>query len=353
VNVIHSVDDDWLMPVANKTIVAPSGMLAALAAAKDGAIGASLKSGKNVAVLLGNFAQRHPQAAQLHVQAQALAQQLGAKLGFLGEAANSLGGHLAGLPQGGNARAMLERPRKAYVLLNAEPQFDCADPNAALAAMRAAQCVIALTAFRSGASEYAQLMLPIAPFTETSGTFVNTEGRVQSFQAVVLTQGEARPGWKVLRVLGNLLGLPGFDYDSAEQVREACLRGVDVAARLSNKIDLAPAGARAKPAGIERIAEVPIYHADALVRRAPALHKTRDAQPPRAWLNSKLMQRLGVAAGQVLVVRQGGEARLVAALDDKLPDDCVRIAAAHRLTADLGEMFGSVTLEKASVQQAA
>jgi NADH-quinone oxidoreductase subunit G len=353
VNVIHSVDDDWLMPVANKTIVAPSGMLAALAAAKDGAIGASLKSGKNVAVLLGNFAQQHPQAAQLHVQAQALAQQLGAKLGFLGEAANSLGGHLAGLPQGGNARAMLERPRKAYVLLNAEPQFDCADPHAALAAMRAAQCVIALTAFRSGASEYAQLMLPIAPFTETSGTFVNTEGRAQSFQAVVLAHGEARPGWKVLRVLGNLLGLPGFDYDSAEQVREASLRGVDVAARLSNKIDLAPAGARAKPAGIERIAEVPIYHADALVRRAPALHKTRDAQPPRAWLNSKLMQRLGVAAGQVLVVRQGGEARLVAALDDKLPDDCVRIAAAHRLTADLGEMFGSVTLEKASVQQAA
>jgi NADH-quinone oxidoreductase subunit G len=357
VNVIHAVDDDWLLPAANKTIVAPSEMLAALAAAKDGAIGASLKSGKNVAVLLGNFAQQHPDAAQLHAQAQALAQSLGAKLGFLGEAANSVGGYLAGLPQGGNVKTMLERPRKAYVLLNAEPELDCADPHAARAALRAAQCVIALSAFRTGAADYAQVMLPIAPFTETSGTFVSTEGRVQGFQAVVHAQGEARPGWKVLRVLGNLLGLAGFDYDSAEQVREACLGAGDVAARLSNKIanriDLALSASRAKAAGIQRIADVPIYHADALARRAPALQKTRDAQPPRAWLNSKLMHKLAVAAGQVLLVRQGGEARLVAALDDKLPDDCVRIAAGHPLTADLGAMFGSVTLEKASVQQAA
>jgi NADH-quinone oxidoreductase subunit G len=353
VNVIHSVDDDWLLPVANKTIVAPSDMLAALAAAQDGPIGASLKSGKNVALLLGNFAQQHPAAAQLHAEAQKLAQAIGAKLGFLGEAANSVGGYLAGLPQGGNAGAMLERPRKAYVLVNAEPELDCADPHAARAALGGAQCVIALSAFRTGASDYAQVMLPIAPFSETAGTFVNTEGRVQTFQAVVFAQGEARPAWKVLRVLGNLLGLAGFDYDSAEQVRAACLGAGDIAARLSNRIDLAPAGARAKAAGIQRIAEVPIYHADALVRRAPALQKTRDAQPPRAAMNSKLMHKLGVAAGQILLVRQGGEARLVAALDDRLPDDCVRIAAGHPLSADLGAMFGSVTLEKATVQQAA
>ena len=105
---------------------------------------------------------------------------------------------------------------------------------------------------------------------------------------------------------------------------------------------------------MQRIADVPIYFADALVRRAPALQKTRDAQPPRAWMNSKLMARLGVAAGQPVLVKQGqGEARLAAALDDALPDECVRVAAAHPSTAGLGAMFGTLTLEKLAVGKAA
>ena len=109
-----------------------------------------------------------------------------------------------------------------------------------------------------------------------------------------------------------------------------------------------------RPAGLQRIADVPIYFADALVRRAPALQKTRDAQPPRAWMNSKLMGRLGIAAGQPVLVKQGqGEARLAAALDDRLPDECVRVAAAHPSTAGLGAMFGPVTLEKLAVGKAA
>jgi len=344
IHVLHSVDDDWLMPVASKKIVAPAELADQISSFKE-----VLGGGKNAAVLLGNFAQQHPEASRIHAAAQAL----GVKLGFLGEAANSVGGHIAGLPVGANAAELIAKPRRAYLLLNAEPELDCADPQAALAALRQAKFVVALSAFK-GAADYAQVMLPIAPFTETPGSFVSTEGRLQTFHAAVNPLGDARPAWKVLRVLGTLLGVQGFEYDSCDQVREECLRGKDVAALLSNAISIDGKSSATKPAGVQRIADVPIYFADALVRRAPALQKTRDAQPPRAWMNSKLMARLGVAAGQPVLVKQGqGEARLAAALDDALPDECVRVAAAHPSTAGLGAMFGTVTLEKLAVGKAA
>ena len=345
IHVLHSVDDDWLMPLASRKIVAPSEIAGQIPAFKE-----VLGAGKNAAVLLGNFAQQHPEAARIHAAAQAL----GVKLGFLGEAANSVGGYVAGLPAGGNAAELIAKARRAYLLLNAEPELDCADPQAALAALRQAQFVVALSAFKGAAADYAQVMLPIAPFSETPGSFVSTEGRLQTFHAAVRPLGEARPAWKVLRVLGTLLGVQGFEYDSCEQVREECLRGQDIASRLSNSVSFEESPPLTRPAGVQRIADVPIYFADPLVRRAPSLQKTRDARPPRAWMNSKLMAKLGVAAGQPVLVKQGqGEARLAAALDDALPDECVRVAAAHPSTAGLGPMFGSVALEKLAVGKAA
>jgi len=357
VNVLHCADDDLLMPVANRRIVAPSALPAALAAIQSGPIGESLKSGKNSAIFIGNFAQHHPRASAIHAEAQALAEALGAKLGFLGEAANSVGGYLAGcVPQAGapGAKALLEHARQAYLLLNVEPELDCADPQRALAAMRGARLVVALSAFKHRALDYAHVLLPIAPFTETSGTFVSTEGRVQSFRGAVPPLGEARPAWKVLRMLGSLLELPGFELDRAEQVRDACLGGREIAALLSNRIERqAPAAAQAAT-GLERIADVPIYFADALARRAPSLQKTRDARPPRAWMNATLMQSLKIAPGQPVVVRQGeGESRLVAGLDERLPGGCVRVAAAHPSTAALGPMFGALSVERIAVGQVA
>ncbi|TMI44008.1 MAG: NADH-quinone oxidoreductase subunit G, partial [Betaproteobacteria bacterium] len=189
------------------------------------------------------------------------------------------------------------------------------------------------------------------PFTETAGTFVNTEGRVQSFHAAVNPLGESRPGWKVLRVLGTMLGKPGTGYDSIDEVRADCLRGRDVSSLLSNRTQVELSPVSFDPPGIQRIADVPIYFADPLVRGSVALRKTPDAQPPRAWMNAKLMARLGVSAGQPVLVE--GAARLPAALDDRLPDECVRIAAAHPSTAQLGPMFGTVSLKKAAVERAA
>src|SRR5207244_2560972 len=269
---------------------------------------------KNSALLIGAWAEQHPQAAQIHAAAQAL----GVNVGFIGEAANSVGGYVAGLPAGGNVNDVLEK--KAIVVLHAEPALDCADPQAALQGLRAAEFVVQLSPWKTGL-DYAHAVLPITPFTESAGTFVNTEGRAQGFYATVNALGEARPGWKVLRVLGSFLGKKDMAFDSIEEVRAACLGGRDIARLLSNKIAPLATGAR-QMAGIQRIADVPIYFADPLVRRSPPLQKTKEARPPRAWMNSRLLQRLGVAPCQPVLVKQGtGEARLMAALDDKLPDD--------------------------------
>ncbi len=340
IHMLHSVDEDWLMPVASRKIVPPSEILNSIPSFVE-----LLKGAKNAAVLLGNFAQQHPQAAQIHAAAQALAEASGAKLGFLGEAANSVGGYLAGLPTA-NVDAVLQK--KAFVLVNVEPELDCADAARTLAVLKQG-FVVSLTSWKHSL-DVADVLLPIAPFTECSGTFVNTEGRVQSFQATVNAYGEARPGWKVLRVLGSLLNLPGFELNSVDEVRAACLKGIDVKSRLSNKINNSLEKTAVPLSGVQRIADVPIYFADPLARRSPPLQKTRDARPPRAWMNSRLLARLGVAAGQPVAVNG---VKVAAALDDKLPDDCVRIAAAHPSTAAIGPMFGTLALEKVSVGRAA
>ncbi len=373
-SMLHSVDDSWLMPIAHKAVVPPSLLPRTLAeivvaaakvtgraapAALAGiepsttaeAIAASLASGKKTAVLLGNYAEQHGEASQLFALAQALAEIVGGTLGCFTEAANSVGATIAGArPQAGglDARAMLANPRAAYLVLHAEPEFDCADPVTARAALEKADLVVLLTAFRHGTT-YADVLLPVAPFTETSGTFVSCEGRVQSFQGVVAPLGETRPAWKVLRVIGTMLGLPGFDIDTSEQVRDTLLpRGADVAAGLSNVTRVAVANAAATVNGVERIADVPIYFADPLVRRAGALQQTADARPPSARMSQNLLDRLGIVAGTQVKVRQGrGEAVLTAVVDAAVPSGTVRIAAAHPSTCGLGGLSGPISVERA------
>jgi len=380
-NFINPFDDELLMRVANKAVVTPAEipyMLAQVlksAAEQKGVpfpeamravtvsdparrIAASLASGKNVAVFLGNLAQHHPQGAQLHALAQALAEMTGARYGFLGEAANSVGGYIAGcvpgMSGGKNASQMLKDPLKAYLLLGVEAELDTHDSRQAVAAMKSAELVVAMSPYQHNAVEYAHVLLPIAPFTETAGTFVSTEGRVQGFNGVVRPLGETRPAWKVLRVLGNLLGLGGFDQDSAEDVKREAIGNGDVAGRLGNQWKQAKMGAvePARAAGLQRVAEVPMYAADAIVRRAQALRHTRDAAPPVAWMNRALYEKLGIREGDGVRVRQaGGEAVLAAGIDDKLPADCLRLAAAVPETASLGAMFGTVTAERVPAQQ--
>ena len=374
ISMLHSVDDDWLLRIEHKSIVAPSqlpvelaGIVVAAAnaagksvpAALSGieptepakAIAASLLAGKKGAILLGNYALQHAAASQIHALAQLLADVTGATLGFLTEAANTVGAHLAqARPQAGgmNARAMLEDPRQAYLVLHAEPEFDFANAVAARAALEKAELVVVMSPFRHGTA-YADVLLPIAPFTETAGTFVSGEGRVQSFHGVVPPLGETRPGWKVLRVLGTLLKLPGFDADTADEVRASVLPpGGDVAGSLSNTAHAAVAKPVAAASPVERVADIPIYSADALVRRAASLQRTVDARAPKARMHRSLFETLGLAAGAQVKVTQGqGEAVLTAMIDGAVPPGVVRIAAAHASTCGLAGLSGPVSVERA------
>ncbi|KQQ96750.1 NADH-quinone oxidoreductase subunit NuoG [Massilia sp. Leaf139] len=373
-SILHGADDDNLIPTANKLIAAPSDWLAvlsevvsAVAAAKETAAPAGFENvqagdvAKAIAaslvaidgdvpgaILLGNSVSHHPQASQIHAAAQWIANATGAKFGYFVEAANTVGGHLVGATTNTD---LFSVPKKAYVLLNAEPELDAANPQQALAALAGAEMVVAMSPFKHG-FEYADVLLPISPFTETAGTYVNCEGRAQSFNGTVKPLGETRPAWKVLRVLGNLLGLQGFDYDTAESIRDEALgKGVtDLSARLNNVAKLAPqAASRSEEQGaLQRIADVPIYFADAIARRSEPLLRTADGQQPLARLPKALAERLGVKAGDVVKVTQGnGSALLVADIDARLPANVVRVAAAHPATATLGAMFGSINVEKA------
>ncbi|MDR3396825.1 MAG: NADH-quinone oxidoreductase subunit NuoG [Pandoraea sp.] len=369
-NLLHGSDDDLLVKIANKIIAAPgawvselAGIAVAAAAAKGvaapaelagvsasdtaKAIAASLVNGERRAILLGNAVVQHPQFAQLHAIAQVIADITGAKLGFLTEGANTVGGYAVKATNAKGAAALFAQPRQAYLLLNTEPEYDSADAKQALTALTAAKMVVSLSPFKHGL-EYADVLLPIAPFTETAGTFVNAEGLPQHFNGVVRALGETRPGWKVLRVLGNLLKLQGFEQDTAEQVRDEALAGFSAAA-LDNRAKAALAAPKAAGQGLERLADVPIYAADALVRRAPSLQLTNDAKAAlRATLPAALFDSLGLAAGDAVRVRQGDAVvTLPAARSETLPANVVRVPAATPASAALGAMFGEISVEKA------
>jgi NADH-quinone oxidoreductase subunit G len=245
---------------------------------------------------------------------------------------------------------MVREPRKAYLLMNMEPSLDHAQPALAMSALGAAESVIALSAYRSpDLLDVADCLLPIAPFTETSGSFVNAAGSLQSFNGVVRPLGEARPAWKVLRVLGNLLELPGFDQDSPEQVRAQALP-TDLAVGLSARIQGQGSGLSASPStGLERIADVPLYFSDPIVRRADSLQATRDAALPTARMSAVTLARAGVQTGQAVRLAQTGghEVLLTAQLDPEVADGVVRVAAAHACTAGLASISGAISVERA------
>ncbi len=334
-----------------KGVAAPAGLQSIEACAGSKAIAETLLSGEKRAIFLGNVAEQSAQAALLHALAAELSALCGASLGFIGEAANSVGGYIAGsLPTGLNAYEMFAQPRKAYVLMGVEPELDCQNPQLAVAALKQAALTIMLTPFKHQAAlDYADVLLPVAPFSETSGTYINTEGRVQTFSGVCRPLGETRPGWKVLRVLANGLALNGFDYESSEQIRQELVPDTTVFVDgLDNAISGIALSLPQTNEGLQRIADVPIHFADPLVRRSPALQATRDAVEPSVRMNAVTLAQYGLSDGIEVRVQQGqGEALLKVMVDEGVPTNCVRVSAAHTLTAALGDMFGTINVERA------
>ena len=334
-----------------KGVPVPLGLDNIVPGPESAAIAESLLAGEKNAIFLGNVAEQGQCAGQIHMLAAELAKMAGATFGFIGEAANSVGGYVAGaLPTALNAFEMFAQPCRAYILLGIEPELDCHNPQIAVAALKQAALTVMLTPFKHQAAlDYADVLLPTAPFSETSGTLVNTEGRIQAFNGVNRPLGEARPAWKVLRVLGNLLSLPDFDYASSEEVRDQMLpAGAEFTDGLDNGLSGFDLALAQSAAGWQRVADVPIYFADPIVRRATALQKTHDAVAPTARMNAESLAEAGVSAGSTVRIRQGnGEALLIAELDEDVPAGCVRVAAAHASTSMLGDMFGTIVMERA------
>jgi NADH-quinone oxidoreductase subunit G len=293
---INEVAFDWAMPVATQMVSDSANWVQALAdvaaavAQLTGAtapvagnannpqaqaIAKSLHSGDRKAILLGNAAAHHAKASSLLALANWIAAQTGATVGYLGEAANTVGAQVVGaVPSHGgqNAAQMARGGLKAALLLHTEPHADMAHGAAAVQALEKAEMVVTLSAFKTNMA-FSDVLLPIAPFTETAGTFINSEGRAQSFHGVVKPLGETRPAWKVLRVLGSMLKVPGFELETIEEVRAKAIPA-DITSRLSNAcdvaIDLTPATEKPEVASI--------YQLDSLVRRAPSLQMTADAK---------------------------------------------------------------------------
>jgi len=317
-------------------------------------------AGKGGLVLLGGLAAAHPDFALLKGFAYLIAEAAGAQVGYLPGAANGVGAHLAGAvphqlpgakpakPAGLDAVAMLEQTRRTYLLWGLEPGYDLVNPSLAAGAFGRAEFVVACTAFRSPSLEgVAHLMLPVAAFAETSGTYVNAGGTWQGFQGAVAPLGEARPGWKLLRVLGNLLDLPGFDYTDSAQVCDE-LRALSKGVRLNNKPRGKFQAERQSAAdGLIRVGSVPIYAVDPLVRRAPALQRTPAANSFGVFLNPAEAKRLGLAEGDGVEVRQNGDlARAQVTLDGSVPAGCVSVPAGVARSELLGAQIGPVTIRK-------
>lgn len=383
VSAVNAAIDDWQLEVGNSVVVAPSqipvflaSVVNAMAAEKKVlisinvssacagvevteaslAVARSLLSGQRCAVWLGNFAVQHKHAAAIHILAVEIARLSGATLGVIGEAANSVGGYLAGaVPFAGNVKGkniseMFASEMKAYLLLGMDPTLDVANVPAALSSLSGAEMVVSMSAFMTPElMDVSDVIFPIAPFTETAGTFVNCEGQPQSFFAVVKSLGESRPAWKALRVLGTELNLEDFNFESIEDIR-ACLNVVfsGVGSKFSNETAATLASLPSTPAGLERVVDVPIYFADPIARRAASLQRTIDAGLPVARMNMKTADSLGLENGcKVKIKSQLGSTIVRLSVDDGVAENCVRLAAAHSSTAQLGGWHAEISVEQA------
>ncbi|VFM95398.1 MAG: NADH dehydrogenase subunit G [Candidatus Kentron sp. G] len=384
--VLNPIDYPFNYPLAECLIADPEEMIARLAgiaralmsgnptaatpetspgAASEKTIAEALRTGARSTVLVGSLAQTHPRAAILRALAAHIADASESTLGMLTIGANGAGAWIAGAlphrgPAGGesetrglDADAMITQGCNSYVLLGVEPELDCANSHLATKALNNADFVVSFTAYRTRPMEaYANVLLPIALFAENAGTFVNAAGSWQTFTSAVTPPGETRPAWKILRVLGNLLNLDGFDYLDMVEIRDELQTLVQDQGTLEKKerwgseeIEEQMAGKTPSKQPLTRIGDVPIYSLDPLVRRAASLQKTSDAAQGIIRLNGKLAKLLGIKEGKsVSAVQDDGTKILPVAIDERVPDQCVWLSAGIPESIGLGARFGSIVI---------
>jgi NADH-quinone oxidoreductase subunit G len=342
-----------------------SDLLKAVRANSEGkTIAENLKNVDNAVVFLGGISVQHPSYSTLRALAAVIAENTGATLGYLAESANTAGAWLAGVvphrqeagkvldKTGKNTAEMLANPSKVYVLLDVEPEFACDNPQQAQNAMEAAECVISISPFADGNMlSTADIILPSACYSETSGTYINAEGTWQSFRAATKSSEDVRPAWKILRVLGNKLGVEGFDYVSSLDVRDELEIACDSINDVNNTFEIVgnyEASSMNVSDGLQRIGEVAEFCGDSLQRRAMALQKSAPEQEA-IQLNTKEIKRLSlkksVDESFSVTVEQGGEkASFSLLVNDAIPDGCALIASGTQVSSVLGSAFGHVVI---------
>jgi NADH-quinone oxidoreductase subunit G len=359
---MNMFDYSFSFKLAAKKIVAPQYFLNELATL-DSNIAAILKAGKKIAIVLGASALNHPQAASIRALAQNIATTYSATVGMLTEGANAAGAWLAGMVPhrgpagqatsvvGSSAKEMFATPHKAYLLLNVEPNLDCEDPVAAKDALNQASSVVALSLYQNSVlNEYADVILPMAAFTETSGTFINAMGEWQGFTGVASAWNEARPAWKILRVLGNLLQCEGFDYETSEQVRKELRALVDNFTPAQNTTYAFDQRSLQTGVGLMRIGEIPIYAGDSLTRHAEALQAIQpqlESLLNSAGMHPETAKKLNIVNQETIIIKtDGAQIQLPVMLDERVPPQAVWIAAGIAETAALPGLFAPLEIEK-------
>jgi NADH-quinone oxidoreductase subunit G len=324
------------------------------------AIAKKLLAGEKSAILLGNLASAHPQYATIRYLSGHIAELTGSSFGYLGESVNEAGLWLAGaVPHRGpaatkingaglNAQAMLENSLSTYLLFNIEPDLDCWNGSQAVTALAGADTVIAFTPYKSAVlQQVADLLLPIAIYAENEGSYTNVEGTTQAFSACVAAQGEARPAWKILRVLANRLAVAGCEYEAVNQIQQE-ISAATTTVVPDNKADWKrPESISPVNGKYARISELPMNSLDSLVRRAEALQQTADIADGMIHINQSCVTRLGLVADSRVKVQQDQAAlTLPYMVDSRVPDNTILIHAGHPDIVSLGAWFSDVTIEK-------
>jgi NADH-quinone oxidoreductase subunit G len=311
-------------------------------------------------VMSGDAVELHQGGADLRALTALIAELTGAHHGQLGTGANALGGWIAGaVPNRGadgvatngmSAAETIANPRRCYVMVNLEPEHDCFDGAAARRALDAAETVIVFSPYATETMrEYADVILPIGAFGETAGTFVNAEGRWQTFAGVGRPIGEARPAWRVLRVLGNLLSLGQFEYNAPDEIHAELHSHWEQQGSPSN------GGWQGRPAEpwsgageLSRTGNIAIYGTDPLVRRGDALQRTPHAGGARPTVSPATAEQFGVNDGDwVTLGQEGASARLPISVDEAVADGTVWLPAGLEGTAGLGPVHGPITIQRA------
>ena len=323
---------------------------------------AELLSAEKSVIILGSMLQSMPHYSAMRMLASWIAEATKSTLSYLTPGANSSGAYLSGLlpyrtennqqTDGLNTQAMLAQGLKGYVLYGIETELDIDNPVQAKTALANAEFVVSLSCYETDAlKSVSNVILPIAAMTESSGTLINIAGTWQGFNALSKAVGHSKPGWKILRVMGNLFNVDGFEYQSSEDVINELKSTLNGSA---DKLDThcewsCPESSSAQANDLQRIAELAIYKVDAVTRRATALQKTQDAQVDFAKINSTLAKKLKLEDGQSVMAKQGEhEAKITLSIDDRISDNSVYLAAGIDAAASLAGGFDSIELVAAS-----